>query len=149
MCILEDVNNIVIVNCNAGKGRTGTSIASFLMFSGLAENAADAITYYGWQRFEHGRGVTQPSQVRYVHYFEGVYKRLIQSPSIKILEKIVITTVPKISDDGVRPYIEVLSGKDFELIWTNKHSQNLKHYKNNQDRTESVNGSSDPNKSNN
>lgn len=58
---------------------------------------------------------------------------MIQSPSIKILEKIVITTVPKISDDGFRPYIEVLSGKDFELIWTNKHSQNLKHYKNNQD----------------
>jgi phosphatidylinositol-3,4,5-trisphosphate 3-phosphatase/dual-specificity protein phosphatase PTEN len=48
------VNNIVIVNCNAGKGRTGTSIACFLMFSGLAENASDAITYYGWQRFEHG-----------------------------------------------------------------------------------------------
>ena len=40
--------NIVIVNCNAGKGRTGTSIASFLIYSGLAENANDAITYYGW-----------------------------------------------------------------------------------------------------
>jgi protein tyrosine phosphatase len=45
---LGDVKNIVIVNCNAGKGRTGTSIACFLMFSGLADNAADAITYYGW-----------------------------------------------------------------------------------------------------
>jgi len=43
----------------------------------------------------------------------------------------VITTVPKISSDGITPYIEVLSGKDFELIWTNKHSQNLKTYKNN------------------
>ena len=49
------------MNCNAGKGRTGTSIASFLMFSGLAENATDAITFYGWKRFKHGRGVTQPS----------------------------------------------------------------------------------------
>jgi len=56
--IVENVNHIVIVNCNAGKGRTGTSIACFLMYSGLAENAADAITFYGWQRFEHGRGVT-------------------------------------------------------------------------------------------
>ena len=43
----------------------------------------------------------------------------------------MITTVPKISSDGITPYIEVLSGKDFELIWTNKHSQNLKTYKNN------------------
>jgi len=28
------------------------------MFSGIAENSNDAITYYGWQRFSHGRGVT-------------------------------------------------------------------------------------------
>lgn len=58
---LVDHQNIVIVNCNAGKGRTGTSIASFFIFSGLAENATDAITYYGQKRFDHGRGVTQPS----------------------------------------------------------------------------------------
>lgn len=107
-------NNIVIVNCNAGKGRTGTSICCFLMFSGLADTATDAITYYGWKRFIHGRGVTQPSQVRYIHYFEGIYKRMVQSPCIKILEKIVITTIPKISNEGCTPFIEVLSGRDFE-----------------------------------
>jgi|LauGreDrversion4_2_1035121.scaffolds.fasta_scaffold190576_2 phosphatidylinositol-3,4,5-trisphosphate 3-phosphatase/dual-specificity protein phosphatase PTEN len=124
-----DPRNIVIVNCNAGKGRTGTSIACFLMFSGLSQNASDAITYYGWKRFEHGRGVTQPSQVRYIHYFEGIFKRMVQSPCVKILEKIVITTVPKMNSDGCTPYIEVLSGKDFELIWTNKNSTNLKAYR--------------------
>ena len=57
----KNQENIVISHCNAGKGRTGTSISCFLMFSGLAENAVDAITYYGWKRFCHGRGVTQPS----------------------------------------------------------------------------------------
>ena len=124
-------DNIVLVNCNAGKGRTGTSISCFFMFSGLADNAVDAITYYGWKRFHHGRGVTQPSQVRYIHYFEGIYKRMVQSPSLKILEKIVITTIPKISGEGCAPYIEVLSGKDFDMIWTNKNSQNIKKYYNN------------------
>ena len=54
----NDHRNIVIVNCNAGKGRTGTSIACYLMFSGLADTASDAITYYGWKRFKHGKGVT-------------------------------------------------------------------------------------------
>jgi tartrate dehydratase alpha subunit/fumarate hydratase class I-like protein len=68
--------------------------------------------------------------VRYVHYFEGVYKRLIQSPTIKILEKIVITTVPRMNNEACTPYIEVLSGRDFEMIWTNKHSTNLKTFKN-------------------
>lgn len=100
------------------------------MFSGLADNATDAITYYGWQRFEHGRGVTQPSQVRYIHYFEGIFKKMIQSPCIKILEKIVITTVPRLSNEGCTPYVEVLSGKDFDLIWSNKHSQNLQNHRN-------------------
>jgi phosphatidylinositol-3,4,5-trisphosphate 3-phosphatase/dual-specificity protein phosphatase PTEN len=78
------------------------------MFSGLADNAADAITYYGWKRFTHGKGVTQPSQVRYVHYFEGVYKRQVQSPSVKILQKIVITTIPKMNKGECRPYVELL-----------------------------------------
>lgn len=134
----RSLDNIVIVNCNAGKGRTGTSISCFLMFSGLAENASDAITYYGWQRFEHGRGVTQPSQVRYIHYFEGIYKRMIQSPCIKILEKIVITTVPRISSDGCTPYIEVLSGRDFDMIWSNRHSLNLKLYKTSAEETQTT-----------
>ena len=99
------------------------------MFSGLSSNATDAITYYGWRRFEHGRGVTQPSQVRYIHYFEGIFKRMVQSPTMKYLEKIVITTVPKMNSDGCTPYVEVLSGKDFDEIWSNKLSQNLKTYR--------------------
>jgi protein-tyrosine phosphatase len=56
--LLEHPNNVVVTHCNAGKGRTGTIICCFLIFSGLAENAKDAITYYGWKRFTHGRGVT-------------------------------------------------------------------------------------------
>jgi len=35
--------NVVVVHCNAGKGRTGTLISCYLIFSGLASNAKDAI----------------------------------------------------------------------------------------------------------
>jgi phosphatidylinositol-3,4,5-trisphosphate 3-phosphatase and dual-specificity protein phosphatase PTEN len=56
--LIENNNNVVIVNCNAGKGRTGTSISCFLIYSGLADNFVNAITYYGWKRFKTGRGVS-------------------------------------------------------------------------------------------
>lgn len=58
---------------------------------------------------------------------------MVQSPCIKVLDKIVITTIPKISNEGCTPYIEVLSGRDFEEIWSNKNSQNLKNYKSTSD----------------
>jgi len=55
------VENVAVVHCNAGKGRTGTAIACFLIFSGLSENFIDALTYYGHMRFSTGRGTTQPA----------------------------------------------------------------------------------------
>jgi hypothetical protein len=81
----------------------------------MCDNAKDALTYYGWKRFRHGRGVTQPSQVRYVYYFEQVYKRFIKAPILKSPEKIIVYTIPEIGNK-VKPYIEVVSGKDFTVV---------------------------------
>lgn len=53
--------NVVAVHCNAGKGRTGSTISCYMMYTGLVDNYIDALTYYGRKRFATGRGVTQPS----------------------------------------------------------------------------------------
>jgi phosphatidylinositol-3,4,5-trisphosphate 3-phosphatase/dual-specificity protein phosphatase PTEN len=119
LILAENPKNVAVVHCNAGKGRTGTLISCYLIFSGLADNAKDAITYYGWKRFKHGRGVTQPSQIRYVHYFEQVYKGIIKSPVLKTPTKIVVHTIPDVTGNkSCRPFVEIVNGIDFSVVMT-------------------------------
>jgi phosphatidylinositol-3,4,5-trisphosphate 3-phosphatase/dual-specificity protein phosphatase PTEN len=58
--VIEDENNVAVIHCNAGKGRTGTAISCLLLLSNFVSNMEDAIKFYGNQRFHSGTGVTQP-----------------------------------------------------------------------------------------
>jgi phosphatidylinositol-3,4,5-trisphosphate 3-phosphatase/dual-specificity protein phosphatase PTEN len=42
----------------AGKGRTGSAICCFLLYSGRFSEAEDALNYYAKKRFLKGGGVT-------------------------------------------------------------------------------------------
>jgi hypothetical protein len=73
--------------------------------------------YYGIKRFTHGKGVTQPSQVRYVGYFEQVYNGIVKSPSLKSPEKIIIYTIPDVSgNQNCKPYVELVNESDFTKV---------------------------------
>lgn len=59
--LIKDEENVVVIHCNGGKGRTGTLICSYLLYCGFADSAENAIAYFGWKRFKHGLGITNPS----------------------------------------------------------------------------------------
>lgn len=89
-----DFKNVVVINCLAGKGRTGTLICSYLLFCGRLSSAGEALNYFKFKRFRvysDETGVSQPSQVRYVHYFSDVLKGRVLSPHIKLLKSVHIS----------------------------------------------------------
>ena len=66
-------DNIVNIHCLGGKGRTGSTICSLLLFSKLVKNSKEAMDYFSIKRFKKlDKGVQQPSQVRCVKYVERI-----------------------------------------------------------------------------
>lgn len=56
----------------AGKGRTGLMACSLLLHLGYQKRAVDSIAFYNTARTTDGKGLTVPSQRRYVGYYEAV-----------------------------------------------------------------------------
>ena len=120
--LAKDDENIIVVNCRGGKGRTGTVICSFLLFTGVFYNPKEALTYYAKKRFKCGEGVTQPSQKRYVCFFYEVITNKILYPLRIIIESICLGNIPKIEEkECIRPYIDIfLENTDKLSFTTNK-----------------------------
>ncbi|KAK4488409.1 hypothetical protein RD792_004172 [Penstemon davidsonii] len=66
----EDILNVVVVHCKAGKARTGLMICSLLLFLKFFPTAEECIDYYNQKRCVDAKGLILPSQIRYVKYFE-------------------------------------------------------------------------------
>eukprot|EP01117_Protostelium_nocturnum_P006274 TRINITY_DN2264_c0_g1_i1.p1 TRINITY_DN2264_c0_g1~~TRINITY_DN2264_c0_g1_i1.p1 ORF type:complete len:659 (-),score=180.26 TRINITY_DN2264_c0_g1_i1:185-2161(-) len=95
-----DPENIIVVHCKAGKGRTGVMICTYLLFDNVWKTADESLNFYAAMRTFNQKGVTIPSQLRYIRYFATMTgqpnpKFEINSPTL-ILNSIEFNTLPKI-----------------------------------------------------
>lgn len=67
--LLDHPENVIAVHCKAGKGRTGVMICALLCYIQFYPSARQIIDYYSIIRTKNNKGVTIPSQRRYIYYF--------------------------------------------------------------------------------
>ncbi len=115
-----DSSNVAVVHCLAGRGRTGTVIACYLTYVGLFQNCIDALHFFACKRSFNEKGVSVPSQLRYVTYFNNVLASgQGPEPVVLALTAMDVALVPTI-EGGMRPVIQVFTGSRclFNSAWT-------------------------------
>ena len=119
----QHADNVVGIHCKAGKGRTGMLICCFLVFKGYP--ARDALGIFADQRTHNSKGVTIPSQIRYVYYLEEMLRPraaptvelvpgstfLPRAPVYKIFLVKLITTPNFDTYGGCDPYFKIATQK--------------------------------------
>ncbi|PAA50501.1 hypothetical protein BOX15_Mlig032453g1 [Macrostomum lignano] len=111
--------NIIVVHCKGGKGRTGTMICTYMVDSDIYENAKECLDFFGLKRTDYQQGikfqgVETPSQNRYVGYFETVKKEFnyeMPPDTPLIVRKIIIHGISSIGNgDGSDFWFRIFEG---------------------------------------
>ena len=114
----SDPENIIVTNCRAGKGRTGTLICCYMIFCCRFTSYRDAANYYKIKRFSAGGGVTQPSQLRYIKYFAEVMQGLVRYPLLVNIDRVLMRTAPHCSGSSSKLVFSI--SESDKIIYTNQ-----------------------------
>lgn len=126
--LLRDRDNVVAIHCLAGKGRTGTVIVSYLLYSGLFHDPDEAALFFALRRSNNNWGVTGPSQQRYIRYFWDIL-RMRRAPNNTTplrLQSIRMSAPPKFTVGSKRSFTPIISAVDVsgglvqQTLWTSR-----------------------------
>eukprot|EP01137_Pigoraptor_chileana_P011340 Opistho-2@62032 len=114
----QDRKNVAIIHCVGGKGLTGIIAAAYFVYTRLFNNVDDGLKLFDSRRLKTGRGLHQPSQMRYLNYFGAVVSTGTQvHRPVLALRRIQLNCVPAVdlTKSGCRPYIEVYQERSLVL----------------------------------
>jgi len=86
--LTKNPDAVALIHCKAGKGRTGLMIICYMIFTELAD-AQTAIKHYAYMRTFNNKGVTIPSQIRFIRYFDTFLKLNYKKPYVKMIPKMI------------------------------------------------------------
>ena len=92
-------NKIVFIHCHKGKGRTGLIISSYLLYKNICKDSEEARKFFNKKRCSNNSCIKNPSQKKYLKYFEMLLKNInIQNDIFnykKYLKSIIIEGIDK------------------------------------------------------
>ncbi|XP_067359154.1 tensin-1 isoform X3 [Channa argus] len=106
-----DPRNVVVLHNKGNRGRTGVVVAAYMHYSNISASADQALDRFAMRRFYEDKAlpVGQPSQIRYVQYFNGLLSGHIKINNKPLfLHHVIMHGIPNFeSKGGCRPFLKI------------------------------------------